>query len=235
MTKKQEAFFGLNYEEVGIEVEDWANLTEEELYDLKENLLLTRYGKGGENINLFPNLIDPGKINTKYNGDYLKRLPKIIKEQTLREFKGNGKVDILRIDTLNKSHYIIILLPEKTLEVDIWQLKMNDSQPYTKYKEGKKIKSIKVTKNKYHITNIFTNGNKAINQAKRLSILFGLGDTSFKSLEMVKKGKNTYNLDINEKGKMILRNGTNGKTYSSLDELVGRNHSINLNIMEFIG
>lgn len=231
---KNEAYFGLNYEEVGIE--DWANLTEEELYELKENLLLTRYGKGGENINLFPNLVDPGRLNTQFNGDYLKRLPKIIKQQTLREYKGNGKVDILRIDTLNKSHYIIILLPEKTLEVDIWQLKMNDSQPYTKYKEGKKIKSIKVTKNKYHITNIFTNGNKAINQAKRLSILFELGDTSFNSLTKVKEGgRNNYILDINETGKMILRNGLNGPIYSSLDEIIKRKHSIGLNIMEYIG
>lgn len=234
MTKKQEAFFELNNEEVGIE--DWTTLTEDELFELKESILSTKFGIGGENINFFPNLIDPGKINIEFNKEYIERLPKKITEQSLREHKGNGRVDIIKVDTLNKSHYIIILLPERPLEIDIWQLKMNDSQPYTKYKEGKKIKSIKINKNKFHITNIFTNANKAINQAKKLSILFELGDTSFNSLKRVKEGgRNNYLLDIDDKGRIILKNGINGPIYSSLDELIGRKHSINLNIMEYIG
>lgn len=234
MTKKQEVYFELNNEEM--KVEDWTSLTEEELFELKEAFLTTRYGRGGEHLNLFPNLVDPGKINTKYNGDYLKKLPKSITQQSLREFKGNGKVEIFKIDSLNHSHYLVVLLPEKTLEVDIWSLHMNDIKPYTQYKSGEKLKTIKVTKNRYHITNIFSNGSKAVNQARRLSHLFELGDTSFKSLEMVKKGnRNYYQLDISENGKITLRNGINGPSYNTLDEIIGRKHSTELNIMEFIG
>lgn len=236
MTKKQkhEAYFGINKEE--LEVENWETLSEEELYELKENLLSTKYGRGGEHLNLFPNLIDPGKINREYNGEYLQKLPKTINQQSLKEFQGNGKVEIFRIESLNHSHYLVLLLPEKTIEVDIWSLTMNDQPPYTKYKGGNKIKTIKVPKNRYHITNLFSNGSKAVNQARRLSHLFGLGDTNFLSLERVKKGgRNNYNLDIDDTGGIILRNGINGPTYSSLDELVGRKHSLDLNIMEFLG
>lgn len=233
MTKQHKVYF--DNEEIRKEIEDWTNLTEEELFELKENLLSTKYGRGGENINFFPNLIDPGRLNTQFNGEYIEKLPKRIIEQNLKEYKGNGKVDIIRIDTLNKSHYIIILIPEKTLEVDLWQLEMNNQPPYTQYKSGKKIKTIKVSRSKYHITNIFTNMNKAINQAKRISLLFKLGDTSFKSLERIKEGRNNYTLDLIEDGKFIIRNGYNGPSYNSLDELLGRTHTIELNIMEFLG
>lgn len=234
MTKKQTAYFKINEEEM--EVENWETLSEDEIFELKENLLMTKYGVGGENINLFPNLIDPGQLNMEFNGEYIKRLPKRITQQTLKQFKGNGKVDIIRIDSLNKTHYIIILIPKITLEVDLWKITMNDNPPYTKYKTGEKIKTIKVPKSRYHITNIFTNGAKSINQAKRLSALFKLGDTNFKSLEQVKKGgRNNYILDINDTGEVIIKNGTNGPSYNTLDEIIGRRHSIDLNIMEFIG
>lgn len=237
MTKKQkhEAYFGINKEE--LEVENWETLSEEELFDLKEAILSTKYGRGGEHLNLFPNLIDPGKLNQKYNGEYIERLPKTISQQSLKEFQGNGKVEIFRIESLNHSHYLVLLLPEKTIEVDIWSLYMNDKPPYTKYKQGEKLKTIKVTKNRYHITNIFSNGSKAVNQARRLSHLFELGDTNFLSLERAKKGdRNYYILDINDtNGEVIIKNGINGPSYTSLDELVGRKHSLDLNIMEFLG
>lgn len=234
MTKKQEAYFELNNEEM--EVEDWASLTEEEIFELKEAFLSTKYGTGGEHLNLFPNLVDPGKLNYEFNGEYIEKLPKTISQRNLKQFKGNGKIDIIKIDSLNHSHYLIILLPQKTIEIDLWAITMNDKPPYTKYREGKKLKTIKVTKSKYHISNIFSNGGKALNQAKRLSYLLGLGDTSIKSLEQVKKGnRNYYMMDIKETGEIILKNGYNGPSYNSLDELLGRRHTIDLNIMEFIG
>lgn len=228
------AYFGINKEE--LEVENWETLSEEEIFELKENLLSTKYGRGGEHLNLFPNLIDPGKINLEFNGEYIKRLPKNITQQSLKEFKGNGRIDIIKIDSLNHSHYLIILLPNKTIEVDIWKITMNDTPPYTKYKTGEKIKTIKVPKNRYHTTNIFSNGAKALNQAKRLSYLLKLGDTNFKLLEEAKKGnRNNYILDINDTGEMIIKNGYNGPSYNSLDELIKRKHTINLNILEYIG
>lgn len=228
------AYFGINKEE--LEVENWETLSEEEIFELKENLLSTKYGRGGEHLNLFPNLIDPGKINLEFNGEYIKQLPKRLNQQSLKEFKGNGRIDIIKIDSLNHSHYLIILLPNKTIEVDIWKITMNDIPPYTKYKAGEKIKTIKVPKSKYHICNIFSNGSKALNQAKKLSYIFQLGDTNFKLLEEVKKGnRNSYNLDLSENGEMIIRNGYNGPSYNSLDELIKRKHTINLNILEYLG
>lgn len=234
MTKDHKAHFELNNEEM--KVEDWASLTEEEIFELKEAILSTKYGRGGEHLNFFPTLIDPGKLNYEYNKEYIEKLPRSITQQSLKEFQGNGRIDIIRIDSLNHSHYLIIILPEKTINIDLWTLYMNDKPPYTKYREGKKLRKIKITKNKYHICNIYSNGSKAINQAKRLSYLFGLGDTSIKSLEQVKKGRrNIYQLDLSKEGKLIIRNGINGPIYNSLDELIKRNHTIDINIMEFLG
>lgn len=234
MTKEQKAFFGINKEE--LEVENWETLSEEELYELKEAILSTKYGRGGEHLNFFPTLIDPGKLNYEYNKEYIEKLPRSITQQSLKEFQGNGRIDIIRIDSLNHSHYLITILPEKTINIDLWTLYMNDKPPYTKYREGKKLRKIKITKNKYHICNIYSNGSKAINQARRLSYLFGMGDTNFLHLEQVKKGRrNIYQLDLSKEGKLIIRNGINGPIYNSLDELIGRKHTINLNILEYIG
>lgn len=233
MTKKQEAFFGINKEE--LEVENWETLSEEELYELKESILSTRYGRGGEHLNLFPNLVDPGKLNYEFNGQYIEKLPGKITQQTLNNFKGNGMVDIIKINSLNHSHYLVVIIPQKTIEVDIWAIYMNTEKPYTKYMKGKKLKSVKINKNKYIITNIFSNWGKALNQAKRLSALFQLGDTSFNQLKQVKNGRNNYILDFKETGEIILKNGYNGPSYNSIDEILGRKHILDLNIMEYIG
>lgn len=205
----------------------WEELDEEEQYLLKEALLYNRYGTGGEYYSIIPNLINSKKENPELK-EYF-NLPKVIRQSFLNGKEKNGSIQILPIDK-DKTIFATILLPEKTLEVTPFQLLHGTGEEKTKYYQIKPLKPIKVTKNQFLITNLYSNKNKSFTQGRYLSVFYGLGGNDFKELEAQKEGKRmTLTLDIKD-GKMIYKKSS-GETFETLEEVLGRKpHNIQKNI-----
>lgn len=196
----------------------WEELDEEEQFLLKEALLYNKYGTGGEYYSIIPNLINYKRENPELK-EYFE-IPKTIRQSLLDGKEENGSIQILPIDK-DKTLYTTILLPEKTIEITPFQLLHGTGEQKTKYYTIKPLKPIKVTKNQFLITNIYSNKNKAFTQARYLSVLFEMGGNSFKELEQQKEGKKmVLNLDIQD-GKMIYKKSS-GEIFETLDEVLKR-------------
>lgn len=232
----------MEMEQKEINLEAWDTLTEEQQQQLKETLLKSKYGIGGEHFSTFPTLLD-NKINTWVEEKYqISKLPKRIGEKTFKEWKQNGEIKIIPLVKGEKIHYLITILPNKNLKMELWDLEKEGIKPYLKYIKYNSLGEITLTKNHFHILNGYTNKNKAFNQAKQLVKLFQLG-TDFKTLEGQKELKTNYlQLDIME-GQYILKeikatdHKPNGKTYQDLGDYLGRkqHQKIQFNYLENIG
>lgn len=228
-------------EQKEINLEAWDTLTEEQQQQLKESLLKSKYGIGGEHFSTFPTLLD-NKINTWVEEKYqISKLPKRLSEKTFKDWETNGTLQIIPLLKGEKIHYLITILPNKNLKMDLWDLEKEGTKPYLKYTKYNPLGEITLTKNHFHILNSYTNKNKAYNQAKALIKLFQLG-TNFKHLEQQKELKTNYlQLDIMD-GQYILKeikatdHKPNGKIYKDIGDYLGRkqHQKIQFNYLENI-
>lgn len=226
------------------QLSEWASLTQEQQETLKKSLLKSGYGVGGEHFSTFPTLLD--SINNPTNPftekHYPKsKLPKRVQETTFKTWEQNGTLQILPLLKSDKIHYLIIILPNKNIKMDLWELEKEQQKPYSKYITHNLIGEITLTNNHFHILNSYTNKNKAYNQSNLLVKLFQLGTTP-KILEQQKDLNTNYlQLDIMD-GKYILReiskntHKPTGKIFKDIGEYLGRKqHSkINFNYLENI-
>lgn len=204
----------------------WEQLTEKEKEIQKETLLKSLYGIGGEHFSTFPTLLDK-KINP-FTGEYLQNIPSRVSEKTFKDWEPNGELHIIPLQkgTYGKVHYFLILLPNKDTKVDIWDLSKEDKDNYLLYTTANKAGEILLGKEHYHILNIYSNKNKAFNQAKALTKLFQMG-TNNKTLEQQKELQgDTLLMDINSQGEQILQHkskaGNIQGTYNTLGEYLNR-------------
>lgn len=220
---------------------NWTELTEEQQTSLKESLIKSTYGIGGEHFSTFPTLLD-NKINTWVETEYkISKLPKRVSESTFKEWKTNGEIKILPVEKDNKIYYLTILLPNKNTKIDVWELQKEDKKPYLEYTSHNKIQQLQFGKTHFHILNGYTNKNKAYNQAKALVKLFNLG-TDFQTLEQQKELQHNYlKLDITNgtwELKEISKNThkPTGNTYKGIGESLGKaqHKSITTNYMELL-
>jgi hypothetical protein len=221
---------------------NWQELTQEQQETLKETLIKSKYGIGGEHFSTFPTLLD-NKINTWVEEKYqISKLPKRVQEQTFKTWEGNGSLKIIPLNKGTKTHYLITIKPNKNIKMDLWKLEKEDTKPYLKYTTAEQLTEVTLTKNHFHILNSYTNKNKAYNQAKALVKLFQLG-TDFQTLELQKELKTNYlQLELNGEGKWELQEiGKNnhkptGKTWEGLEAYTGRKQhkSITINYLENI-
>lgn len=232
----------MEMEQKEINLEAWDTLTEDQQKLLKESLLKSKYGIGGEHFSTFPTLLTDSKTNTWVAEKYqTAKLPKRVSEQTFKAWNKNGTLQILPLVKGEKVHYLTIIKPNKNIKMDLWELDKTDIKPYQEYTTKNLLGQITLTKNNYHILNSYTNKNKAYNQSKLLVKLFQLG-TNFKQLEREKDlNQNYLQLDIMD-GKYILReikytdHKPNGKIFNSIGEYLGREQpkEINFNYLENI-
>lgn len=210
-----------------VTLEAWDTLNEEQQALLKESLLKSKYGIGGEHFSTFPTLLD-NKINTWVEEEYsVSKLPKRITEATFKAWEAKGTLQILPLLKGEKIHYLVVLLPNKNVKLQLWQLDKEAEKPYLKYTTHNPLGELQFTNQHFHILNSYTNKNKAYNQAKQLVKLLQLG-TDFKELEQQKELRVDHlQLDI-EDGKQVLKKlGKNGgkytgKQYQSIGEYLGR-------------
>lgn len=214
---------------------NWEEKTQEQKEFTKEQLIYkSQYGKGGEHFSNFPTIISQDKEHNPFIMDYHKGLPKKVTAQQLTEWdKTNGHIQIIPILKGKKTSYIITLNPIKPLKVEN-HLLLKESEHTLKYTTHTINNNLTLTNKHYHITNIYTNTSKTINQTKLLSKLFKLGlhgYTDYKPFtESLKNGQytNTLEMDISKEGKIIfkeiLKNSNNytGKIYNHIGELLGR-------------
>lgn len=227
--------------EINPSLEAWESLTTEQQTTLKESLLKSKYGIGGEHFSTFPTLLD-NKINIWVEEKYqISKLPKRVTEITFKTWGINGTLQILPLQKGEKIHYLILILPNKNIKLDLWELDKEDSKPYLQYTTNKHIGEITLGKNHFHILNSYTNKNKAYNQSKQLTKLFQLG-TDFKTLEGQKELHTNYlKLDITD-GKYILQeiskntHKPTGKTFQSIGEYINKkqHNNIKFNYLENI-
>lgn len=244
MTEQQQN----NQEEVKATVEAptleaWDTLTEDQQKTLKEALLKSKYGIGGEHFSTFPTLLD-NKVNEWVEETYkVSKLPRRVSEATFKKWEANGTLEILPLHKDNKTHYLLVLLPKKNLKMDVWELDKEDVKPYLKYTTNNKLGELTFTAKHFHILNGYTNKNKAFNQAKALVKLLELGKP-FQELEAEKELKtNQLELNINDKGQWeLIEIGKNsmtptGKTFNGLEEYYGRkqHQKVPFNYIEHIG
>ena len=228
-------------EEKELTLTNWMELTEEQQSTLKESLLKSSYGIGGEHFSSFPTLLD-NKINTWVEQTYnISKLPNRVQEQTFKTWKENGELKILPIIKSNKVYYLTILLPNKEMEMDIYQLEKADTKPYLQYTTHNSLGTVKMGGNNFHILNGYTNKNKAYNQGKALVKLLNLG-TDFPTLEKQKELQtNHLELIINNGEWVLQENGGNtgkatGNTYNNIGDYLGRTQhkDIHTNYMELL-
>lgn len=232
-------------QEQELTLEAWDTLTQEQREALKASLIKSKYGIGGEHLSTFPTTLD-NKINPWVEETYqISKLPSRVTETTFKDWEANGGVKIIPLEVGTTINYLVVLLPNKPLKMDIWTLQNGETKPYTKYTDWSKLdKQLTFNKGHYHITNIYTNKNKAFNQAKNLVKLFKLGQYNFKALENWKEvtKMDYYKKDLTPEGKIIIQKiGKNtgkptGKTWNTLEDLTGRkpHGQIGINYLEHI-
>lgn len=214
-------------EEQPITLEAWDTLNEDQQKLLKESLLKSKYGIGGEHFSTFPTLLD-NKINTWVEEKYqVSKLPKRVQEGTFNSWKANGELKIIPLLKGERVHYLITILPNKPMQLDTWELQKEDIKPYLEYTTHNLLGQLSLQPNNFHILNGYTNKNKAFNQAKHLVKLFQLG-TDFQTLEAQKELQtNHLKMEIQD-GKIILQEISKntykptGKTFTSIGEYLGR-------------
>jgi hypothetical protein len=230
--------------EMEITLENWTELTDEQQQELKSSLIKSKYGIGGEHLSTFPTTMDT-KVNEWVEAEYqISKLPKRVTAQTFKEWEANGTVQILPLEVGNTIQYLTIIKPEKALKMDIWELQNGLEKPYTKYTAHNKLeKPLTFSKGHYHITNIYTNKNKAYNQGKALAKLFKLGGNTFKELEAQKELQSNYlRKTLTADGKIILQEigkntgSSTGKEWNTLEDYLGRKQhkGITLDYLEHI-
>ena len=218
---------------------NWKTLTAEQRDTLKETLIKSVYGIGGEHLSTFPTLLD-NKINPWVEQEYkISLLPKRVQEQTFTEWAGNGEIKILPLEKGKHIQYLILFLPNKEITLDLWELEKEDKKPFLQYTKHNKAGQITLGKNHFHILNIYSNKNKAFNQAKQLTKLFQYTGTK-DTLEAQKELQLGYlSMDIQD-GEQVLREYTKamnvGGTYTTLGEYLGReqHQDITINYLEQI-
>lgn len=208
-------------------LENWEQLTEEQQHSLKQAILKSKYGQGGEHYSIFPTLMDT-EINTWLTGEY-GQYKKIKSNKTIQsQWKEDGTISILPLEIGKHIQYLVIIQPKKEIKMDIWQLVNGLSQPYTQYTEYNKEATLTIQAGEYIITNIYSNKNKAYSQGKLLSKLFHING---EQLEEQKELKANYLRKDLDGGKVIFREiGKNnhtptGKTFTSLSEYLGTTQS----------
>lgn len=210
-------------------LENWETLTQEQKLTLKNSILKTKYGTGGENIGLFPTLLGAKTTNPFIIGEYGERVEATVRQNNLNNYKDNGSIKLLPLEIGDKTHYLLIILPNKPLNMDIWEL-YTEAKPYTKYTKYSKIGKITVNEGEYIISNIYSNKNKTWNNGKRLANLFRLfyNIKETESIKDLKPGNYYLKKDITENGKITYREySTNshkptGKSFSSIGEYLQR-------------
>lgn len=222
-------------------LEAWDTLNEEQQKLLKESLLKSKYGIGGEHFSTFPTLLD-NKINTWVEEKYqISKLPKRVQAGTFKEWEANGQLKIIPLMKGERIHYLVTLIPNKNIKMEMWELQKEDMKPYLEYTTHNSLGDITLTNKHFHILNGYTNKNKAYNQAKQLVKLFKLG-TDFQTLEAQKELMENYlKLEIKD-GQFILQeiskntHNPNGKTYQSIGDFLGRNQhkKVTFNYLENI-
>jgi hypothetical protein len=228
-------------EELDLSLGNWKGLTEEQQTELKGSLLNTLYGKGGEHLSTFPTLLD-NKINTWVEETYsISKLPtaKKLGDTTFSKWtKENGEIKILPITkgdinskTKAKTHYLIILLPNKEMDLDIWKLG-KDGDNTLKYTEYNLLGKVTLTNKHFHILNYYTNSNKAYNQARKLTTLLQVGNTHGELERQKNLFYGEYTLDINGDGEYILKKA--GQSFKDIGHILGREQhkDIPINYME---
>lgn len=223
-------------------LDGWEELTQEQQTSLKATLLKSKYGIGGEHFSLFPTLLD-NKINSWVEQKYsISKLPSRVSENTFKTWEGNGTLQILPLVKDTKTHYLLILLPNKDLQMDIWDLEKEDTKPYLTYTKHNLLGQLTFTNQQFHIINSYTNKNKAYNQGKALIKLLQLG-TTFTTLEQQKElNTNHLELTINNGTWELMEIGKNtkqptGNIFNNLGEYLGREQHSQLqsNYLELIG
>src|SRR5690606_15455560 len=107
-------------------LEVWNTLTEEQQTLLKESLLKSKYGIGGEHFSTFPTLLD-NKINTWVEETYhISKLPKRVQEKQFKDWESNGTLQILPLIKGEKVHYLILIKPNTDIQMDLWDLTKED-------------------------------------------------------------------------------------------------------------
>lgn len=229
---------------------NWEEKTQEEKDFSTEQLIYkSQYGKGGEHFSNFPTIISQDKEHNPFIMEYHKGLPNKVTAQQLQEWeKTNGNIIIIPILKGKKTSYIITLNPIKPLQVENYIL-LKESEHTLKYTTHTINNTLTLTNKHYHITNIYTNTSKTINQTKLLSKLWKLGLNGYKDYkpfsESLKNGQytNTLEMGISQDGKIIYKeiqknsNNYTGKIYNHIGELLGReqhSHHKNLDIYKLI-
>ena len=222
------------------EIKAWGTLDGDQRESLKDKLLKSKFGKGGENFSIFPTLLD-NKINPWVEEEFkISKLPKRVTPSQYTEWEENGHLQILPMEfgEHGKVHYMVILLPRKEMEIPLYNLsKAGDNT--LEYTTREPLGVHKVTNLNYLILNIYTNKNKAYNQGKALTKLLKLG-TLPQQLEKEKNGEGvsirrmvrdttgeTYYLRISKAGREMEVNGLediftgreNIKAYKDMDYL----------------
>lgn len=209
--------------------------------ELKAELLKSKYGIGGEHFSTIPTLMDK-KDNPELENEFqLSKLPKRVMEKTFKEWEPNGTIQILPLVKGDKTHYLILVKPNKSLKTKIWNLEKADDENFLKYTKMEKAGDITLNSKNYLITNIYSNKNKAFNQAKLLAKYFQLG-TNFKELENQKELRENYlNMEIKDGQPYLQEIGKNnhqptGKDFQTLEEYIGRNQhtKTSINPLELI-
>lgn len=197
------------------------NLTETERQELeeKEKQLKTHYGIGGQVYSIFPILLD--KAENPWLEEILAGIPARVSQQNILAWsRVNGTLDLVKVNRGGKDYYIILLLPKKEMEFQIWDLTwgMEPQESFLKYNKAERREKVKLTPENYLITNITTNRGKAIHQIKVMAKLLQLG---YQDLEERAKITLKYTSEgLEEIGKNSGR--PTGRKWKSLEELVGR-------------
>jgi hypothetical protein len=221
---------------------DWATLTEEQQTSLKSSLLKSKYGIGGEHYSTFPTLLD-NKLNAWVEEKYsISKLPKRVTETTFKSWESNGTLQIIPINKGTKTHYLLALIPNKNIKMDIWELEKETEKPFLTYTTHTLLTQQTFTNKHFHILNSYTNKNKAYNQGKALIKLLQLG-TDFTTLELQKELKTNYlQMELNQGKWELVEISKNThkpttKKWENIGDYLGRvqHKSIPFNYMENIG
>ena len=221
-------------------LDGWDTFTEEQQTTLSQSIKKSKNGSGGEHFSTFPTLLDK-KINTwaeeKYNTNKLGK----ISQQQFKTWEANGTLQILPLIKGEKTHYLITILPNQNIKMDLWELEKEGTKPFLKYTTHNLLGEITLTNKHYHILNGYTNKNKALNQSKLLVKLFQLGTDISQLIQEKELNIPHLQMDIQD-GKIIFREISKntkkptGKIYQSIGDYLGRepHQNIKINYLELI-
>lgn len=193
-----------------LNITDWETLAEEQRETLKAALLKSNYGFGGEHFTTFPTLLDK-KDNPELETEFqTSKLPRRVSPTMAKAWGERGQLKIIPVRKGNqnqqaKTYFILVLVPFKQITIPSYNLAKEDPENKLKYTTLERLENIRVTKNQYHTIGIYTNKNKAFNQAKVLSKLWEV-DGDFQRMEREKEElSNIYQYNITEKGRQVLQ------------------------------